>query len=214
MKRARLWVADDHVVVRNGLRQIAAATTDLRVIGESNDGPSTLKVAGRKDIDVLLLDLSMPGGGIDLICALIQTQPALRILVLTMNAEPQIAARAIKAGAAGYVTKDADMTVLLDAVRKVAAGANFMEPRIADALLFQRVDTGELPHTMLTHRELEILKRLASAETPAEIARSLGCSAKTISVHKSNLMHKMKFSTNAELFQYAIHHGIGPTALP
>jgi DNA-binding NarL/FixJ family response regulator len=208
MKKIRLWVADDHVVVRNGLRQIAAATLDLTVIGESQDGTDTLKAVRRKDIDidVLLLDISMPAGGIDLIPCLLQEQPSLRVLVLTMHAEPQIAARAVKAGASGYVTKDANVEVLLNAVRIVAGGGHFMEPRLADALLFERVGSNEPPPSVLTQREREILERLASAENIADIAASLGCSAKTVSVHKSRLMRKLNIKTNIELFQYAMRH--------
>jgi len=209
MKKIRLWIADDHVVVRNGLRQIAAATRDLTVIGESQDGPGTLKAARRKDIDVLLLDISMPAGGIDLIPCLLQERPSLRVLVLTMHAEPQIAARAIKAGAAGYVTKDADVSVLLKAVRTVAAGGKFMEPRLADALLFERVGSDEPSPAVLTAREREILDRLASAESISGIAATLSCSAKTVSVHKSRLMRKLNIGSNAELFQYAMRHGLG-----
>ena len=209
MKKIRLWIADDHVVVRNGLRQIAAATRDLTVIGESQDGPGTLKAARRKDIDVLLLDISMPAGGIDLIPCLLQERPSLRVLVLTMHAEPQIAARAIKAGASGYVTKDADVSVLLKAVRTVAAGGKFMEPRLADALLFERVGSDEPSPAVLTAREREILDRLASAESISGIAATLSCSAKTVSVHKSRLMRKLNIGSNAELFQYAMRHGLG-----
>lgn len=211
MKKIRLWIADDHVVVRNGLHLIAAATRDMTVIGESQDGPGTLKAMHRKDIDVLLLDISMPAGGIDLIPRLLQERPSLRVLVLTMHAEPQIAARAVKAGASGYVTKDADVAVLLDAVRIVAGGGNFMEPRLADALLFERVGLNEPPHSVLTEREREILERLASGESLAGIAASLGCSAKTVSVHKSRLMRKLGIKTNAELFQYAMRHSLGHT---
>lgn len=209
MKKIRLWVADDHVVVRNGLRQIAAATCDLTVAGESQNGEDALKAMQRKDIDVLLLDITMPAGGIELIPKLLQVRPSLRIVVLSMHAEPQIAARAARAGAAGYVTKDADVEVLLHAIRMVAAGGNFMEPRLADALLFERIDSHERSPAVLTRREREILERLASAESPAGIAASLGCSVKTVSVHKSRLMRKLGIETNAELFQYAMRHGLG-----
>jgi DNA-binding NarL/FixJ family response regulator len=211
MKKISLWVADDHVVVRNGLRQIADATHDLKVIGESQDGAETLKAVQRKDIDVLLLDISMPEGGIELIASLLQKRPALRILVLSMHSEPQIAARAVKAGASGYITKDAGVVLLIDAVRKVAGGGRFMEPRLADALLFEHVSSNDLFPSVLTVREREILVRFASAESLAGIALSLGCSAKTVSVHKSRLMRKLDIKSNAELFQYAMRHGLGRT---
>lgn len=205
MKKKTLWIADDHVVVRSGLRQIVAATRDLSVVGESRDGPETLVAVRSRDFDVLLLDLSMPGGGIDLIGRLLEIRPSLRVVVLTMHGEPQVAARAAKAGAAGYVTKDADARLLLDAVRTVAAGGNFMEPRLVDALLFERVEDREPdPGSSLTPREKEILDRFVSGQSLADMAAALGCSPKTISVHKSRFMRKLKLSTNAELFNFAL----------
>lgn len=211
MKKIRLWIADDHAVVRNGLCKIANATPDLRVIGESQDGTETLKAIQRKDIDVLLLDLSMPAGGIDLIPLLLNERPGLRILVLSMHTEPQIAARTIKVGASGYITKDAEVILLISAVREVAGGGHFMEPRLADALLFEHVGSNKPLLSSLTSREREILERFASAESLTCIAASLGCSAKTVSVHKSRLMRKLNIKSNAELFQYAMRHGLGRT---
>ncbi|MDO8931071.1 MAG: response regulator transcription factor [Rhodocyclaceae bacterium] len=208
MTKVRLWVADDHMVVRNGLQQIAAATNDLTIAGESLDGSGTLVAVRQQDIDVLLLDLSMPGGGVDLIPRLLQENPALRVVVFTMNGEPQMASRAAKAGAVGYVTKDADVKVLLDAVRTAAAGGCFMEPRLVDALLFERVGERNPQPDVLTRREIEVLKRFASGESINGIAGSLGCSAKTVSVHKTRLMRKLNIDTNAELFHYAMRHGL------
>lgn len=208
MKKMRLWIADDHVVVRNGLQQIAAATQDLTVIGESQDGPGTLQAMHRKDIDVLILDISMPGGGLDLIPCLLQEQPLLPILILSMHDEPQLASRAARAGASGYVTKDASIDVLLKAVRTVAGGGHFMEPRLANTLLFEKVRAEEPSLWVLTKREREILKRLVSAENPAGIAASLGCSTKTVSVHKSRLMRKLGVKTNVDLLHYAIRHSL------
>jgi len=211
MKKIRLWIADDHAVVRNGLCKIANATPDLKVIGESQNGTETLKAIQHKDIDVLLLDLSMPAGGIDLIPRLLCKRPGLRILVFSMHAEPQIAARTIKVGASGYITKDANVVLLIDAVREVAGGGNFMEPRLANALLFEHVGSNEPLLSSLNVREREILELFASAERIAGIAASLGCSAKTVSVHKSRLMRKLEIRNNAELFQYAMRHGLGRT---
>ncbi|MDX9996163.1 MAG: response regulator transcription factor [Rhodocyclaceae bacterium] len=208
MKKIRIWIADDHVVVRSGLRQIVAATPDLAISGESQDGPGTMEAVQQKKFDVLLLDLSMPGGGVELIPRLLQARPALRMVVLTMHSEPQMAAHAVRAGAAGYVTKDASVTLLLDAIRTVAAGRNFMEPGLADALLFQRVSEEEPSPEVLTRREYEILKHLASGQSLVNIASRLGCSAKTVSVHKSRLMRKLNIGTNVDLFHYASRHGL------
>ncbi len=208
MKKIRLWIADDHMVVRSGLRQIVAATRDLAIVGESEDGPGALEAVQRRKFDVLLLDLSMPGGGVELIARLRQAKPELRVVVLSMNSEPQMAAHAVKAGAAGYVTKDADATLLLEAIRTVAAGGNFMEPGLADALLFQRVGEEEPQPDVLTRREREILKYLASGHSLVNIAALLDCSAKTVSVHKSRLMRKLNIDNNADLFHYALRHNL------
>lgn len=208
MKKIRLWIADDHMVVRRGLRQIVAATSDLVIVGDSQDGAGTLEAVQRRKFDVLLLDLSMPGGGVELITRLIQAKPALLVVVLTMHGEPQMAAHAIKAGAAGYVTKDADVTLLLQAIRTVAAGGNFMEPSLADALLFQRVGEEEPQPEVLTRREREILKYLSSGQSLVNIATILDCSAKTVSVHKSRLMRKLNIGNNADLFHYALRHNL------
>lgn len=209
MKKIRIWISDDHMVVRSGLRQIVAATRDLAIVGESQDGPGTLEAVRQKKFDILLLDLSMPGGGVELIHQLLQARPGLRVVVLTMHGEPQMAAHAVKAGASGYVTKDACVTLLLDAIRTVVAGGNFMEPCLADALLFQRVGDGEPLPDVLTPREREILKYLASGQSLVNIAARLDCSAKTVSVHKSRLMRKLDIGNNADLFHYAMRHGLG-----
>jgi DNA-binding NarL/FixJ family response regulator len=211
MKKIRLWIADDHVVVRNGLRQITEATLDLKVVGESQNGTEALKAVKQKDFDLMLLDLNMADGGIELIPRLLQERPELRILVLSMHSEPQIAARCIKVGALGYITKDAGVGLLIDAMRKVGSGGNFMEPRLADVLLFEHIGSNEPALSVLTDREQEILERFVSAERLADIAASLNCSPKTVSVHKSRLMRKLNIENNAELFQYAMRHGLGRT---
>lgn len=209
MNQIRLWIADDHVVVRTGLKQIVATTKDMKIVGESQDGSSTLQAIAQKNIDVLLLDLSMPGGGVELIPQLLKIKPALRIVVLTMHGEPQMASRAVKAGAVGYVTKDADVKVLLHAVRTVASGGNFMEPRLADALLFERVgESAEPPPDILTKRERQVLMHFASGQSLGDIADSLGCNVKTVSVHKTHLMRKLNIQNNAELIHYSMRHGL------
>lgn len=207
--KTRLWIADDHLVVRRGLCQVVANCRDLRVVGESRDGPETLEATERETIDVMLLDLSMPGGGIDLIKALSARKPDMRILVLTMHCDAQLAHRAVTAGAAGYATKDAGADDLLAAIRKVGAGGRFMDPLIADLLLFERVTDDEPKPEVLSPRERAILDRLVDGLSLVEIAAEFGRSAKTVSVQKHKLMHKLKVATNAELFQYAVRHRIG-----
>jgi DNA-binding NarL/FixJ family response regulator len=205
----RLWIADDHLVVRRGLGQLVANCRDMRVIGESKDGQETLAAADHHKIDLMLLDLSMPDGGIALIEQLSTRKPNMPVLVLTMHCDAQLAHRAIKAGASGYATKDAGADDLLSAIRKVAAGGHFMDPLIADVLLFERETIEEPDPEVLSPRERAILDRLADGLSLVEIAAEFGRSAKTVSVQKHTLMRKLKLTTNAELFQYAIRHNIG-----
>lgn len=209
MKKTRLWIADDHLIVRKGLGHIVGACPEFVVAGESEDGASILRAVGENDFDLLLLDLSMPEGGIGLIAQLRAARPTLPILVLTMHSEPHLAIRAIQAGATGFVTKDAAAEVLLGAIRVVATGGRFMDPKLTEALLFERLGNPEtLPET-LSPRERSILEYLAQGTNIKEIAARFGRSAKTVSVQKSRLMRKLKLQNNAELFDYAKRHGFG-----
>ncbi|UCV21449.1 MULTISPECIES: response regulator [Azonexaceae] len=209
MKKIRLWIADDHLIVRKGLGHIVGTCPEFVVAGESEDGAGTVLAVKKKNFDLLLLDLSMPDGGIDLISQLRSSQPMLPILVLTMHSEPHLAARAIQAGATGFVTKDAGAETLLVAIRNVAAGGRFMDPRLTNALLFERLDNSEsLPET-LSPRERSILEHLARGASIKEIAAQFGRSAKTVSVQKSRLMRKLRLENNVELFDYAKRHGFG-----
>ena len=151
----------------------------------------------------------MPDGGIDLISQLRSSQPLLPILVLTMHSEPHLAARAIQAGATGFVTKDAGAEILLVAIRTVAAGGRFMDPRLTNALLFERLDSSEPLPEILSPRERSILEHLARGANIKEIAAQFGRSAKTVSVQKSRLMRKLGLENNVELFEYAKRHGFG-----
>lgn len=209
MKKIRLWIADDHLIVRKGLGHIVGTCPEFVVAGESEDGAGTLLAVKKKNFDLLLLDLSMPDGGIGLISQLRSSWPALPILVLTMHSEPHLAARAIQAGATGFVTKDAGAETLLVAIRTVAEGGRFMDPHLTNALLFERLDNSEaLPET-LSPRERSILEHLARGANIKEIAAQFGRSAKTVSVQKSRLMRKLRLENNVELFDYAKRHGFG-----
>lgn len=209
MKKIRLWIADDHLIVRKGLGHIVGTCPEFVVAGESEDGAGTLLAVKKKNFDLLLLDLSMPDGGIGLISQLRSSWPALPILVLTMHSEPHLSARAIQAGATGFVTKDAGAEILLVAIRTVAAGGRFMDPRLTNALLFERLDSSEPLPEMLSPRERSILEHLARGANIKEIAAQFGRSAKTVSVQKSRLMRKLGLENNVELFEYAKRHGFG-----
>ncbi len=199
----RVLLADDHEIVRDGLRRILAATTDVRVAGEAASGDEALALVKANDYDVALLDMSMPGlSGIDLIKRVRIEKPKLRILVLSMHGEQQYAARALKAGASGYLTKDSAAEKLLGAMRKVAAGG----VHISDAAAVGLVESSRAPHQSLSDREFEVLKLLAGGRSPTEIAAQLHLSVKTVSTHKAHVQDKLGLAGTADLVRYALEH--------
>ncbi|HEX5803347.1 MAG TPA: response regulator transcription factor [Azospira sp.] len=205
----RILIADDHAMVRGGLKQIIATGGDLCVVGEAVDGASTLAALERTPCDMLLLDMTMPGlSGIELIRHLRQAHPALPILVLSMHNEGQIVSRALKAGAAGYVTKGSEPEVLLAAIRKIAGGGKFIDPSLVEAMVFEKGDDDQLPHELLSERELQILKLIAGGSPLGRIADRLHLSPKTVSTYKMRLMEKLAIDNNAELIRYATRHGL------
>jgi len=204
----RVVVADDHTIVREGLKQLLGATSDLEVVGEARDGHEALAIVRDRDIDVLLLDLSMPGkGGMELIKQIKSEKPKLRILVLSMHAEHQYAVRAIRAGASGYLTKDAASTQLVSALRKVAAGGAYISAEVAEQLALSAMPHAEgPPHASLSDREYQVFQLLVSGTSVSEIALRLNLSVKTVSTHKARLMEKMGLANQTELVHYAIKH--------
>ena len=201
----RLLLADDHKLVREGLKQILAAAADVEVAGEAADGDQALALAKANHYDLALLDMSMPGlAGIDLIKRLKLEKPALRLLVLSMHGEQQYAARALKAGASGYLTKDSAAEQLLRAIRKVAAGG----VHISEAAAASLIEGGGAPHGALSDREFEVLRMLAGGHGPTEIADLLNLSVKTVSTHKARILHKLGLGSTAELVRYAIENGL------
>lgn len=206
----RLLIADDHAIVRSGLLQLLALAPDIEVVGEAVNGGEVLEKFRQSVFDVLLLDMTMPGiSGIDLITR-IRTQYADQpILVLSMHNEPQVAARALKAGANGYLTKDSDPEKLLAAIRKVAGGGRFIDPGIAEQLAFEVLTPeNSFPHALLSDREFEIFRLLAAGQSVNEIAEKLSISNKTVSTHKARLLEKMNFSSVADLVRYAVRHNL------
>lgn len=199
----RVLLADDHEIVRDGLKRILAATADVQVVGEASSGDEALAQVRANDFDVALLDLSMPGlAGIDLIKRLKAEKPGLKLLVLSMHGEHQYAARALKAGASGYLTKDSAAEKLLGALRKVAAGG----VHVSDAAAAGLVAAERAPHQGLSDREFEVLRLLAGGRSPGEIAEQLHLSVKTVSTHKANIQDKLGLGGTAELVRYALEH--------
>lgn len=204
----RIVIADDHTIVREGLKQILAAAGDLSVVGEARDGQEVLQQVRANDFDVLLLDMSMPGkSGTELIKQVKDEKPKLRVLVLSMHQEHQYAVRAVKAGASGYLTKDSASTQLVTAIRKVATGGAFISAEVAEALALSAMSQGEgPPHTTLSDREYQVFRMLASGTSVSEIAARLNLSVKTVSTHKSRLLEKLGARNQTELVHYALKH--------
>lgn len=205
----RILIADDHAIVRGGLRQIIATTSDIVVTAEAAQGAEVVDKLRTCSVDLLLLDMTMPGiSGVDLIRRVRAEQPALPVLVLSIHDEAQVASRALRAGATGYLTKDSDPDVLLAAIRKLAEGGRFIDPKLVDAMVFDTHRGDMPPHEVLSDREFQVLQMLASGKSINEIADTCSLSAKTISTHKMRLMQKLGLSNNAEVIRYAIRHGL------
>jgi DNA-binding NarL/FixJ family response regulator len=204
----RIVVADDHTIVREGLKQLLLAAGDLEVVGEASDGTQVLERVRSLDFDVLMLDMSMPGrSGIELIKQVRAEKPKLRILVLSMHEENQYAVRAIRAGASGYLTKESATGQLVEALRKVASGGAFISAEVAQQLALGAMpDAKGPPHAALSDREFQIFRMIADGLSVSDIAARLNLSVKTVSTHKSNILHKMGMTTQAELIRYAITH--------
>ncbi|WER50935.1 response regulator transcription factor [Cupriavidus sp. WKF15] len=204
----RVMIADDHALVRDGLRQILERAGKFEVVAEAADGAQVLSLVRDCSPQVMLLDLSMPGrSGLELIRLLRDEQPALRILVLTMHAEAQYIVRAFQAGAAGYLTKESAANEVVAAISQVANGSTYVSPAIAGKLATSLRDQhGEAPHLHLSDRELEVYRRLVLGESLTAIAAALCVSAKTVSTYKMRLMEKMDMSSEAALVRYALHH--------
>ena len=204
----RVFIADDHAIVREGLRRILAGDPTIEVVGEGKDGHEVMTAARAGGIDVLLLDLSMPGrSGVDLIKQIKSERPALRVLVLSMHDEQQYAERAIRAGASGYLTKDTAATQLVAAIERIAAGGMYITTAAAEALAAHlQAPSEDLPHERLTDREYEVFRLLAAGESVTAIAGRLHLSVKTVSTHKTNVLEKMQLGSFADLVRYAIEH--------
>ncbi len=206
-----LLIADDHAIVREGIYKILALTLDIRIVAEAVDGPDVLqKLKEYEDVDLLLLDLTMPGvTGMDLISRIKCDYAHLPMLVFSMHNESQIASRAIKAGASGFISKDCDPEVLQDAIRRVAGGGKYINPELAEQLAFDALLPAQrAPHSLLSEREFEIFGLLVNGKRVNEIANQLNISNKTVSTHKLNLMVKMNLNSTADLVHYAVAHNL------
>ena len=204
----RVLIADDHALVRDGLRHILRGASGLEVAGEASDGATTMAMIRATPADVLVLDLSMPGrNGVELLKQIKDEKPALRILVLTMHAEQQYAVRAFKAGASGYLTKESASAELVTAVSKVAAGGVYVSLAMAERLAQSLNEPADdLPHSRLSDREFEVFRRIAAGETITQIAQALSVSAKTVSTYKTRILEKMQMPHDTAQVRYAMRH--------
>ncbi|MGH9340747.1 MAG: response regulator [Acidobacteriota bacterium] len=205
----KVLVADDHAVVREGLKRIINETSDMTVSGEANNGQEVLNKVLAEDWDVVLLDISMPGrGGLEVLRQLRAERPKLPVLILSMHSEDQYAVRVLKTGAAGYITKDSTPEKLVAAIRRVVRGRKYISPAVAEILAFDlEVDhKSDSLHAALSDREYQVLCLMASGKTVSDIAEDLALSVKTISTYRTRILEKLNLKNNAELIRYAIKH--------
>ncbi|HYF16829.1 MAG TPA: response regulator transcription factor [Ramlibacter sp.] len=207
----RVVLADDHALVREGIKRIVGEVPDLQVVGEAADGGQVMQRVRELDFDVLVLDLSMPGrSGMELIKQVKAEKPRLRILVLSMHEESQYAVRAIKSGASGYLTKESAPAQLEQALRKIAAGGAYISAEVAEQLALGAMpgSAAAAPHESLSDREFDVMRRLAAGDSVSDVAAALNLSVKTVSTHKANFMGKLGLQNQTDLVRYALKHGL------
>lgn len=206
----RVLLVDDHEVVRNGLRMMLSAYSDIAVVAEAADANEALRCLREGEFDVVLCDISLPGrSGLDLLKMIKTEWPTLAVLILTMYREDMYAVRAVKQGAAGYLTKDAGEEVLAAAIRKVASGGRYMTPTVAEKLAGAVDGTTDRPaHETLSEREFQVLLLIAQGKSLNDIADTLFISAKTITGYRRRVLDKLGLTSNAQLARYALEHGL------
>ncbi|HEX7889597.1 MAG TPA: response regulator transcription factor [Ramlibacter sp.] len=207
----RVVLADDHAIVREGLKRIIGDVAEFTVAGEAADGTQVMQRVRELEFDVLVLDLSMPGrSGMELIKLVKAEKPRLRILVLSMHQEMQYAVRAIKSGASGYLTKESAPAQLEAAIRKIAGGGAYISAEVAEQLALGAMPgaSDAPPHESLSDREFEVFRLLVAGDAVTDIANQLNLSVKTVSTHKANLMQKLGLHNPTELVRYALKHGL------
>jgi two-component system, NarL family, invasion response regulator UvrY len=206
----RILIADDHPVVREGLKRVLSEERDLRVEGDAADAENALRLALEEDWDVLLLDLSMPGpGGLEILARLREERPELPVLVLSVHPEDQLALQALRAGAAGYLSKETASEELVNAIRRVVGGGRYISQTLAEKLaLGLTLEPARPLADLLSDREYDVLRRLASGQTVSGIAAELSLSVKTISTLRARVLRKLHLHNTAELIRFGIERGL------
>ncbi|MBN1152565.1 MAG: response regulator transcription factor [Dehalococcoidia bacterium] len=210
MSSVRLLIADDHAVVRQGIRQILTDAPEVQIVAEAATGMEALELMRDADVDLVILDLSMPGlSGLDIVRQMRQDRPLVRILVLSVHPEEQYAVRVMKAGASGYLTKDSAPEELISAVRHIATGHKYVTATLAERLALELDNAGDrLPHQSLSDREYEVMLLVAEGLKVQEIADRLSLSVKTVSTYRTRLLQKMRMRNNADVVRYAVREGL------
>lgn len=206
----KIIIADDHAVVRTGLKQIIESDPNLRVTGEASSGFELIEKIQEGNYDVVLLDISMPGkDGLETLKDIKRIKPKLPVLIFTVYPEDQYAVRLLKAGAAGYLNKECEPDELIEAIHRVAMGRKYVSENLAELLAQKLEETSSVPlHELLSDREFQVLCLIASGKTIKEIAEELQLSSNTVSTYRIRILEKMKMKNNAELTHYAIKNGL------
>jgi DNA-binding NarL/FixJ family response regulator len=206
----RVLIADDHAVVRQGVKQIISTTKDIRVTAEATNGQEVLDRVWKENFDVVVLDLKMPGrDGVDILKQIKTQKPKLPVLVLSMHPEEQYAVRVLKAGASGYLTKESDPEEMLKAIRVAAQGRKYVTPALAEQLANGvSLDSDKAPHDLLSDREYQVMCMIAQGKTATRIAEELSLSVKTISTYRTRILEKLHLENNAELTHYVLSRNL------
>jgi two-component system invasion response regulator UvrY len=206
----KVMIADDHTIVREGLKQIVSDTCDITVADEARNGQEVLDKFDKQHFDVIILDISMPGmNGIEVLKSIHSKKPKLPVLILSIYPEEQYAIRVLRSGASGYLTKESAPDELINAIRKISTGGKYITYSLAEKLVLAIDENTEKPlYEILSDREFQVLKLIASGKTVNAIANELCLSEKTVSTYRSRILEKMKMKNNSELMHYAIQHGL------
>ena len=206
----KILIADDHQLIREGLKKILKEEHDMSIVGEGGNADEVFKLVRESDLDVVLLDISMPGrSGLEVLKELKHTHPKLPILMLSMHPEDRFAVRSLKAGASGYITKESAGEELVSAIRKVVGGGKYISMFLAEKLAFGLdADSGRPPHEALSDREFQVMTMISAGKKMTEIAEELSLSIRTVNTYRARILEKMQMKNNAELIHYAIQHGL------
>lgn len=204
----KILIADDHAIVRHGLKQIITSDSQMMIVGEASNGNELLDLVRKTSVDVVVLDINMPGrNGLETLKDLKRDYPSLPVIILSMHPEDQYAVRVIKAGAASYMNKETAPDELITAIKRVYRGGKYISPQIAELLAYHIGSNHQAePHKSLSDRELEVFYSLAGGKTVGQISEELNLSVKTISTYRTRILEKMNMTTNAELVRYAFEY--------